>query len=244
MKQWLMMCWIGWASFSLLALAEEKTDAVEEPSQEEFTRLPFPESVEEHEDLRSVLDARYIFATTRADLGVPFEDARRMLTQEKDLLMRVQSAYAELLELNGEEAEFSIHETEELGVYIYKTGNPKHDTHMVELFRDLSPEGNPQLLLYSAGKRGFGRFRALTFVEIQPEKEEAVYQVDVYAFPQNSFNRFFARKLGVVERYFKKKTADLSETSTEICLHILEQGGVRPTELASENHPEPTESHP
>ena len=42
------------------------------------------------------------------------------------------------------------------------------------------------------------------------------YTASVYAYPENMLSRFFARSLNLVDGYFKKKTAHMTEIITTI----------------------------
>jgi hypothetical protein len=183
--------------------------------------LVFPEKWKQHDLVAGVLSQHYIFITGKGSVGVAYEDALRMLERE-DLLSSVQSAYQDLLE-EGETAEFEIKQVEP-GTYQY-VNQKGQTTHIVELMRERQEDGSTELLLYSKGVRGFGSFQSLTHVRVHSDveaKDQSVWQVEVYAYPENSMSRFFARNLGIARRYFHSKTKEISVLATEICLHLIQ----------------------
>lgn len=171
---------------------------------------------------QKVLDRNYIRITGEDRIGVSFEQALGLLNQP-DLLMSVQEAYADLLE-EGEEPEFVITE-EKPGRYRY-VNREDQNTEIVELYREFSEQGEKEVVLYSKGERSFGTFQALTYIRVFPEPDNPAgsqWQVQVFAYPENGFSRFFARTFGIAQRYFNRKTEDISELVTRICLHLLTQ---------------------
>ena len=63
--------------------------------------------------------------------------------------------------------------------------------------------------------------RDLVTGEAGPEEDACTYKVIVYAYPENAVSRFFARHLGIAERYFHQKTKDITALSIAISKHLL-----------------------
>ena len=181
-----------------------------------------PEHVRETEPARAVLDRNYIHITGKGRVGVPYPQAL-VLMKQADLLLSVQEAYADLLE-EGAEPEFEI-TLDAPGQYSYVNQKDQR-TDISELTREAGENGETILVLYSKGKRSFGRFEALIHVTVTPdpehEDESSRWEVQVFAFPQNGISRFLARNFGMAQRYFTRKTAEISELVTDICLHLIE----------------------
>jgi hypothetical protein len=192
-------------------LAGFGSEAAEVNLPAELRELPLTLSVTSH---------HYIHIKGEGRVEVPYPDALRLLTTE-DLLTRIQEAYADLLP-EGESPEFVI-ELKEPGSYQYRN-RKKEETRIVEMLRRPHPETGMELVLFSAGERGFGAFRAITHVRVRADGEQeghSLWSVEVYAYPENRFSRFFARNLGIADRYFRSKTEEISVLAREICLSIL-----------------------
>ncbi len=179
-----------------------------------------PEGIAELEKVQGVLGKKFIHITGDGAVGVSYAHAKVLLDQP-DLILAVETAYAELLE-EGTEPEFKINLLEP-GVYHYQNKKGQ-DTTIVELHRQFRDDGNLDLVIYAEGKRSFGKFQALTYVQVGTSEEnpdQSDWTVQVFAYPKNGFSRFFARNFGIAQRYFTKKTASMSELVTEICEHMV-----------------------
>ncbi len=184
----------------------------------DLSRADAPADFQLTPQYQSVLNAHHIRITGEGQLDVSYE-AARVLFEQDDILDAVQVAYAQLLE-DGEAPEFVV---EQRGHrhwgYVNKSG---HQSEIIELHRQLEPDQAAELVLYSEGERFFGRFRAVIKVHVAPVSAEAIrYDVLVYAYPENAVSRFFARRLGIAERFFRHKTAEITGLATRICRHLL-----------------------
>lgn len=175
-------------------------------------------SFKESPRYQSVLRSKYIRISGEGRLGVSYE-AARLLFEKDDMLDAVQQAYGELL-AEGEQPEFVVkqHGPRHWG-YVNKSG---HNSEIIELHRRMEPGKPAELVLYTEGERFFGNFRAVINVNVEPvSSEEIRYDVLVYAYPDNAVSRFFARHLGIAERFFRHKTDEITELATRICRHML-----------------------
>jgi hypothetical protein len=172
-------------------------------------------------EYRSVLDAHYIEAGGTGLVEVAFRDAV-ILFERVNLLDDVQAAYAQRLG-EGEKPEFVIaQESTNRWSYVNKSG---HESVIQELHRAIQTNGNnAAVVYYTEGERFFGKFRAIIEVLVQPagEGDASRYEVAVYAYPVNSFSRFFARHLGVVDRFFRDKTREITQLAVTICRDLMD----------------------
>lgn len=167
---------------------------------------------------RSVAETEYIEIRGEGTLDVPCE-AVQALFGRSDFLDTVQQAYADLLE-EGEKPEFVV-EQRATGhwAYVNKRG---HHSEIRELYRLCAPREGAHLVLYAEGERFFGRFRAVIEMEVVPVDDKSVsYRVKVYAYPENVVSRFFARHLGLAERFFRDKTDEMTDLVCRIGHHLL-----------------------
>lgn len=170
----------------------------------------------------SVISNHYIHVTGRGELAVAFTNAINLLEMD-DVLSAVQEAYSDLLD-EGEKPEFVIKQEED-GRYSF-INKKKQFTEIHELLRGPGEDGAMRMVLYVEGERGFGHFKSLNYIRVRgigDEGKRTEWEVDVFAFPENSVSRFFARNLGLVERFFRKKTKFISGLATDVCLHLIDQ---------------------
>jgi hypothetical protein len=179
-----------------------------------------PESIQDMQKAQDVLAKNFIHITGQGTVGVCY-DTTKLLLEEPDVILTIQAAYADLLG-EGQEPEFEIQE-DGPGTYHY-VNQKEQQTRITELYRAFTAEGHLEMVLHTEGERSFGEFRALTYVIVRPCEEEAglsQWDVQVFAYPESGFSRFFARTFGIAQRYFTRKTSELSELITEICLHVV-----------------------
>ncbi len=146
---------------------------------------------------------------------VPVDYAQALkVFSHPDLMANVQRAYAEQV-LDEEAPEFSIQQTSPVDYhYVNRKGER---TDITEIMRAETTESTFDIIFYSAGRRFFGQYEALIHVQLLDCGEAGVgYTAAVYAYPENAVSRFFARHLGLVEKYFNKKTARMTDMITVI----------------------------
>jgi len=162
-----------------------------------------------------------IYAETTGSVPVKFPDAL-VVFEQPDLLQSVQDAYCELIAENGK-PEFTIEQTS-TNTYFYI--NRKNErTDITEVLRERTSETAVDVIYYSVGERFFGKYEAVIHVQITDDDgEHTHYTASVYAYPENAFSRFFARRLGLVERFFRNKTSEMTGLITQITYNLC--GGV------------------
>ena len=168
---------------------------------------------------QSVATSHYIRVEGEGLVDVPFAEARRLFEQD-DILDAVQVAYRNLLP-PGEQPEFTVQqEATNRWSYLNKANQR---SVMVELHRSLDDADDARLVFYSEGERFFGDFRAVIDISVRGEDVQSRYAVTVMAYPVNSFSRFFARHLGVVPRFFRTKTTEITELAVMICRYLADE---------------------
>lgn len=179
-----------------------------------------PQGIADMDKAQEVLEKNFIHITGDGTVGVCYMTTR-VLLDEPDVILTIQAAYADLLE-EGQEPEFEIQE-DGRGIYHYENKKGQ-ETRITELYRGFTPEDHLEMVLHTEGERGFGHFLALTYVTVRPKEgteDLSEWDVQVFAYPKSGFSRFFARTFGLAQSYFTKKTAEVSDLITEICLHVV-----------------------
>ncbi len=75
------------------------------------------------------------------------------------------------------------------------------------------------LVYHTSGQRFFGCFQSLVHIHAGAGDKDGStsYRITVYAYPENSVGRFFARHLLLVDRYFRQKTAFVTDPGVKTC---------------------------
>lgn len=177
-----------------------------------------PDAVRQHPDAARIIERRSVRLQTGGQAALTFDVASNLIKAD-DFLGALQTAYAAMLP-PGETPEFVVAQTED-GHFSYENRDGEK-TAIEELHRQLSPQ-EARLYLLTKGDRFFGSFEALTAIEVRPRENNAVdWQVQVLAWPHNPFSRFVART-GIVNRYFRSKTDEVSELAVRIGMFLTQQ---------------------
>ncbi|MBN2161967.1 MAG: hypothetical protein JXR25_08375 [Pontiellaceae bacterium] len=162
-----------------------------------------------------------ILAEAAGTVPVPFSKAL-VLIETPTLLNDVQNAYRGLMMDEGEEPEFTIQQNS-TNTYFYVNRDGER-TDITEVLRRRTAENAFDIVYYSKGERFFGDYQAVIHVQVSPSgATNSTYAASVYAYPENAVSRFFARRLGLVKRFFKKKTAEMSGIITAITCSLCDQ---------------------
>lgn len=161
-----------------------------------------------------------ILATIEGEVPVSYAKAV-MLFERPAFLQDIQDAYAEELAEDGT-PEFTIHQTSS-NTYFYVNKNGER-TDIEEVVRKTTEDGSAMdLVFYSTGKRSFGNYRALIHAHMVSFGTNTThFKAVVYAYPENAVGRFLARHLGIVERYFRGKTGEMTGIITTIAQRMCE----------------------
>jgi len=169
---------------------------------------------------QELLAKKCIRLGTSEVLPIQFETACQVLAQPH-LLEAAQGEYS-----TGGEVGIPIIETAP-GHYYYisETG---HRTEMVELYRKQTDACSFDYIVKASGKRFFGRYDVVVHLQvIDAATAGVVYSVRVHAYAHNGVSRFLARRLGVTNRYFKKKTQLISYVARETGLGLCEREEIK-----------------
>lgn len=127
-----------------------------------------------------------------------------------DLLERIQQAYVERLPA-GQKPEFKV-QSAGGGRYFYVNRHGER-CDIRELRRELDEGRCFRAAFHVSGERWFGHFESLIYVKVEPVAEDREshvrYDADVRVWPQGAVVRTVLRGLPGVERYFRRKTADM-----------------------------------
>lgn len=161
---------------------------------------------------RGVLSRPHVEVSGGETLDVPFAKVERLLA-DPDAVGRLLTAYTRRLPHAERFARSLVREGP--GVYRYDTedGDP---TQIRELHRGLSEGPFVEVIYFSRGHRFFGSFSALIRIVAWPEGTRTRFRSWVFAYPENALLRFAARNLGLANRFFKSKTAELCHLAAEV----------------------------
>ncbi|MFL2877061.1 MAG: hypothetical protein ACJZ86_04345 [Pontiellaceae bacterium] len=157
-----------------------------------------------------------IQADVKGCIAVPF-DTMLELYESPSMLLRIQQIYRDYM-VGTEGVEFEVVEVKP-NFYEYVN---RHEelTVIEECFRLKSNTDQFDLVLYTAGYRFFGAYEAVIHVQLERALDASLYRAFVYAYPQNGFSRFFGRYLGLIERFFDKKTTEMEMLTVEIVQYM------------------------
>ncbi len=142
------------------------------------------------------------------------------LLSRDNLLEEIQREYAVILPA-GEKPEFEIKLAASNHYYYVNAKEQRSD--IVEVSRQEVEQGRMRGAYYTSGRRFFGQFEAITIIDIhQNEQNDVIYDVHVLAYPHVAISRFFARHLGLIERYFVSKSQELESLTVAICRNMVE----------------------
>jgi hypothetical protein len=167
-----------------------------------------------------LLSKKCIRAETAGIVPVRFDDAASVLKQP-GLVQAVQKEYARSVARDGK-VQFPIIKTAP-GTYHY-VNKKNQKTQITELVRKQTAKDTFDMVYHAEGKRFFGKYEVIIHLRaIDADAAGVVYTAQIHAYPRNGPMRFFARRLGVVERYFRKKTDVITDISTRICTGLCDE---------------------
>ena len=157
-----------------------------------------------------------IQADVKGRIAVSF-DTMLGLYESPSMLLRIQQIYRDYV-VGPEGVEFEVVEVRS-NFYAYVNRNEER-TIIEECCRLKPNEDQFDLVLYTEGKRFFGAYEAVIHVQLERGLNQSLYQATVYAYPRNGLSRFFGRYLGLIERFFKQKTAEMELLTVEIAQYM------------------------
>jgi hypothetical protein len=174
--------------------------------------LPTAERVADCAEALTLLGKHCIVVSATGTVAVGYAGLARAF-RSPDLLGSVQREYARQLP-ECESPEFTIQQRAP-GDYYY-VNREQHASFIREIHRAEHEGPVTELVLLARGRRFFGDFEALIHIGVAPLDDRLRYEAKVYAYPEAHLMRFLARHLGLVERYFRRKTRDIEALSTRI----------------------------
>jgi hypothetical protein len=178
-----------------------------------------PHLVGDHAAAAALLKASTIPVGLEGQVELPYEQVIARFMQG-DLLTEVQEAYKRVLPAE-KEPEFTIRQSEP-GHYFY-VNKARQRTDIQTVCGGVAEAEAFHVIYHAAGKRFFGHFQSLTHVTLRPSEQGVSYRVRVLAYPENGVSRFFIRRLRVIERFFKKKTAEMTALIEDICTEMISE---------------------
>jgi len=168
-------------------------------------------------DAKALLEKKCIRTEAGGILPVRFDAAVRYLSQP-ELIQRIQREYRALVSKDGT-IDFPIVETGN-GTYYY-VNEKNQRTDLLELCRRQTSDSTFDLIYHAKGKRYFGKYEVLIHIRVvDAGSAGTIYTASIHAYPHNGPVRFFARRFGMIERYFQRKTRLIDRVSNRICIGL------------------------
>ena len=168
---------------------------------------------------QTVLSNNCIAVAVSGQVAVAWASAKDMLGRRR-LLDDVQRAYA-ASQPAGKKIGFTI--KPQPGVtnvwhYINKDNEPSDITELARFGPDAE---RAEMLFRVDGERFFGNFQLVLALRAWPDGPgKTRYYADIWAYPENGVVRFFVRNLGLIERFFRKKTGEIDKIARDVILQL------------------------
>lgn len=168
---------------------------------------------------RAVLSNNCIVVTATGQIAVTWAAAQSMLTRPR-LLDDVQRAYAASLK-PGKKCGFTITPHLEASNVWHYVNVDREPSDITEVAR-FGPDATCGEMLFRVdGERFFGHFKVVLALRARPSGQgQTSYQADLWAYPENGVVRFFVRNLGLIERFFRKKTGEIETIVRAVVLQL------------------------
>ena len=178
------------------------------------------ETLVHNTETRVLLSKKCIRTEMEGSMAIPFDSASALLNQP-NLLELVQQEYARSVSEHGK-VDIPVIETTPGQYHYYNNKGKRTDIRI--LHRGSTTDGVYDCILQASGKRFFGRYDVVVhFRMVEAGESDVEYVTQVHAYPHNGALRFFARKLGTIERYFKKNADKIGSTAQTIGEGLMEQ---------------------
>ncbi len=168
---------------------------------------------------KELLQKKCIRTQTSGILPVPYPALTTML-KKPDLVSAVQHEYARSVSKTGK-VDLPILQTAPGYYHYFNEAGDRVD--ITELCRKESGD-HCDYIVRASGRRFFGRYDVIVHLQIIDAKEiGAIYTAQIHAYPHNGPMRFLVRKLGSIERYFRKNTRAIESVARKITEGLAEQ---------------------
>ena len=145
----------------------------------------------------------------------PRWDATTQMLSRPDFIQWIQTEYQRSVSKDGK-CSIPIVGTGN-GTYYY-VNKKNQRTEILELYRNQTTKTTFDIIYLAKGKCFFGKYEVLIHVHaIDAGEVGTVYTAAIHAYPHNGPLRFFARRLGTVEHFFKRKTQLIANITDKIC---------------------------
>jgi hypothetical protein len=157
---------------------------------------------------KELLAKKCIRASTAGVVQIPFEKLSAAMARP-DLIPAAQREYARSVASDGK-IKFPV-VADAKGCYHYINEKGQR-TDIIELARKQNGLDSLDIVLIAGGKRFFGKYEAIIHVRFSnADTAGSIYAAEVHAYPHNPAWRFLVRRLGMIERFFKKKTSVIED---------------------------------
>jgi hypothetical protein len=168
---------------------------------------------------RAVLSNNCIVVSATGQVAVAWAAAQSMLARPR-LLDDVQRAYAASLK-PGKKCGFTITPRPETSNVWHYVNVDKEPSDITEVARFGPDPDCGEILFRVDGERFFGRFQVVLALRARPDGPgKTNYAMDLWAYPENGLVRFFVRNLGLIERFFRKKTGEIEKIVRAVVLQL------------------------
>ncbi len=162
----------------------------------------------------ALLEKNCIRAAVGGVLPVRFGTAAKWLGRP-DLIEQIQREYRKTVSKDGT-IDFPIVGTGN-GAYYY-VNEKNQRTDLSELCRKRTSDTTFDLAYLAEGRRYFGKYETLIHIHVvDAGAAGTIYTASIHAYPRNPLVRFFARRKGKAEDYFRRKSLLIARVSTRIC---------------------------
>jgi len=168
---------------------------------------------------QAVLSNNCIVVSATGQIAVAWTSAQAIFARPR-LLDDIQRAYTASL-APGKKCGFTITpwpNATNVWHYVNKDHEP---SDIIELARFGPDAACGEMLFRVDGERFFGNFHVVLALRARPAgSEKTNYAVEVWAYPENGVVRFFVRNLGLIERFFRKKTGEIEQIARAVVLQL------------------------
>jgi hypothetical protein len=184
----------------------------------------------------AVLTNHFIRVDASGRVDTAFDAARAIFCDE-GAFQTIQAEYARMLP-EGETPEFVVQRISPTDYYYVNRKGQRSE--VTELYRRGPTDTDVEVVYHVKGRRFFGGFQALVRVVVSKRDAGGLeWRAAVFAYPESAAPRFFARHLGIVGRYFRSKTDDVSELFIRIGRRLCDPAAATPAARAPAAAPQP-----
>jgi hypothetical protein len=168
---------------------------------------------------QAVLSKHCIFVTATGRVAIAWATAQNIMARPH-LLDDIPRAYT-ASKPRGKPCGFTITPKAATSNVWHYVNVDKEPSDITEVARYGPDATCGEILFRVDGDRFFGHFQVVLVLRAQPDGPgKTNYAVDLWAYPENGLVRFFVRNLGLIERFFRKKTREIEEITLAVALQL------------------------